>query len=150
VSALDHAQPTIRTLYPLPRLPLSIRRPDWTAEGRSEPVGTRLPADLDGITVNAVAPGITATERVLNVRTPEEDQAGHRVHPDASSGRTGDCGGGVVLLASERATFITGATLDVNGWPAHGLRGRSLERDLYSDDVPSLDRRITSSLTAVT
>jgi hypothetical protein len=29
-------------------------------------------------------------------------------------------------------------------------RAASLERDLYSDDVPSLDRRITSSLTAVT
>lgn len=31
-------------------------------------------------------------------------------------------------FASERATFITGATLDVNGWPVHGLKGTSLER----------------------
>jgi NAD(P)-dependent dehydrogenase (short-subunit alcohol dehydrogenase family) len=31
-----------------------------------------LEVGADGITVNAVAPGTTATERVLNVRTPEE------------------------------------------------------------------------------
>ena len=54
------------------------------------------------------------------------------------------------MAKNKEPTFITGATLDVNGWPAHGLEGTSLERDPYSEDVPSLDRRITSSLTAVT
>jgi hypothetical protein len=52
-------------------------------------------------------------------------------------------------FASERATFITGATLRqrvASSWSQRHEPGA----DPYSDDVPSLDRRITSSLTAVT
>lgn len=74
-----------------------------------------LEVGADGITVNAVAPGTTATERVLNVRTPEETRRVAEAIPVRRLGEPAEIAEAVVFLASERAAFITGATLDVNG-----------------------------------
>ena len=69
----------------------------------------------DGITVNAVAPGTTATERVLKARTPEETARVAAAIPVRRLGEPREIADAVVFLASDAAAFINGATLDVNG-----------------------------------
>ena len=68
-----------------------------------------------GITVNAVAPGTTATERVLKARTAEETRRVAEAIPVRRLGEPGEIAEAVVFLASDSAAFINGATLDVNG-----------------------------------
>ena len=67
-----------------------------------------------GITVNAVAPGTTATDRVLAARTPEETA---RVAAAIPLGRLGrrEIADAILFLASDAAQFVTGVVLDVNG-----------------------------------
>jgi len=68
-----------------------------------------------GITVNAVAPGTTATERVLAARTPEETARVAAAIPLRRLGQPDEIAQAILFLASEAAAFITGAVLDVNG-----------------------------------
>lgn len=68
-----------------------------------------------GITVNAVAPGTTATDRVLRARTPEATRQVAEAIPVRRLGQPAEIAEAVVFLASDAASFITGATLDVNG-----------------------------------
>ena len=66
------------------------------------------------IRVNCVAPGRISTPENLNV--PREFH--HRVLQQISLGRLGDVGEvaeGVLFLVSDASSYITGATLDVNG-----------------------------------
>jgi len=74
-----------------------------------------LEVGADGITVNAVAPGTTATERVLKARTPEETARVAAAIPVRRLGEPREIADAVVFLASDAAAFVTGATLDVNG-----------------------------------
>ena len=74
-----------------------------------------LEVGADGITVNAVAPGTTATERVLKARTPEETRRVAEAIPLRRLGEPAEIAEAVVFLASDGAAFINGATLDVNG-----------------------------------
>jgi 3-oxoacyl-[acyl-carrier protein] reductase len=74
-----------------------------------------LEVGADGITVNAVAPGTTATERVLKARTPEETRRVADAIPVRRLGEPREIAEAVVFLASDAAAFINGATLDVNG-----------------------------------
>ncbi len=74
-----------------------------------------LEVGADGITVNAVAPGTTATQRVLKARTPEETRRVAEAIPVRRLGEPGEIADAVVFLASDAAAFINGATLDVNG-----------------------------------
>ena len=71
-----------------------------------------------GITVNAVAPGPTETEGVLEVWKTEAmiAQAAREV-PLQRLGGPEEIAWAVVFLASERANFITGETLYVSGGP---------------------------------
>ena len=71
-----------------------------------------------GITVNAVAPGPTETEGVLEVWKTEAmiAQASREV-PLQRLGRPEEVAWAVAFLASERANFITGETLYVSGGP---------------------------------
>jgi NAD(P)-dependent dehydrogenase (short-subunit alcohol dehydrogenase family) len=71
-----------------------------------------------GITVNAVAPGTTATDRVLRARTPEDTRRVAEAIPVRRLGEPREIADAVVFLASDEAAFITGATLDVNGGQA--------------------------------
>ena len=72
-----------------------------------------------GIRVNAVAPGTIRTERVR--RLPEEPggteyiQAIERMHPMGRLGEPAEVAEAIAFLASDQASFITGAILPVDG-----------------------------------
>jgi len=68
-----------------------------------------------GITVNAVAPGTTATDRVLAARTPDETARVAAAIPLRRLGQPDEIAQAILFLASDAAAFITGAVLDVNG-----------------------------------
>jgi 3-oxoacyl-[acyl-carrier protein] reductase len=68
-----------------------------------------------GITVNAVAPGTTATDRVLRARTPEDTRRVAEAIPARRLGEPREIAEAVAFLASDEAAFVNGATLDVNG-----------------------------------
>jgi 3-oxoacyl-[acyl-carrier protein] reductase len=67
-----------------------------------------------GVTVNAVAPGMIDTE-MLAALTPEQRQWWLDQIPLARLGTPEDVAGAAAFLASDDASYITGATLDVNG-----------------------------------
>ena len=69
----------------------------------------------DGIRVNAIAPGTVATERFRALRSEEETR---RLADSVPVGRVAEpeeIADVVLFLASDASTYITGATLDVNG-----------------------------------
>ncbi len=68
----------------------------------------------DGITVNVVAPGTTATD-IIKAFTPADMAAINASIPVGRLGRPEEIAAAVAFLASEAAGFITGAVLDVNG-----------------------------------
>jgi 3-oxoacyl-[acyl-carrier protein] reductase len=68
-----------------------------------------------GITVNAVAPGTTATERVKALRTPDESRELAQTIPVRRLGEPMEIAEAILFLASDAASFVNGATLDVNG-----------------------------------
>lgn len=85
----------------------------------------------DRILVNCIAPGYTATDRVVHLNeaaasregvAPEEVQA--RLERQIPLGRLGtpeEFGAAVAFLASPAASFITGVTLQVDGGYVKGL-----------------------------
>ncbi len=85
----------------------------------------------DGITVNNVAPGYTATERLKQLIAKRSQEVGvspaefeARLGADASLKRVGqpeEVADAIVWLASERASYITGQTLLVDGGVFQGL-----------------------------
>lgn len=74
-----------------------------------------LEVAADGITVNAVAPGTTATERVTALRTPEETRRIAETIPLRRLGEPAEIAEVILFLASDAASFVTGAVLDANG-----------------------------------
>ena len=68
-----------------------------------------------GITVNAVAPGPTLTERIRAKLSPEREAAIAERAPLGRLGKPEDPAWATLFLASDEASFITGATIDVNG-----------------------------------
>ena len=86
---------------------------------------------MQGITVNTILPGYTATERVTDLNRanaeregvePEEIQA--RLEASIAMGRLAEPEEFAALaafLASERASYITGAAIAVNGGWVRGL-----------------------------
>lgn len=72
-----------------------------------------------GIRVNAVAPGTIRTERVEGIR---EEPGGaeyladiERMHPMGRLGDPAEVANAIVFLASDEASFVTGAVLPVDG-----------------------------------
>lgn len=68
-----------------------------------------------GITVNAIAPGTTATERFRALRTPAETEALLQRVPLGRAAEPEEIARCVLFLASDDAAYMTGACLDVNG-----------------------------------
>jgi 3-oxoacyl-[acyl-carrier protein] reductase len=67
-----------------------------------------------GIAVNAVAPGMMLTE--MTADTLEANQAKYLARiPLNRIAKTGEIADVIVLLASQRASYMTGATVDVSG-----------------------------------
>lgn len=67
-----------------------------------------------GITVNCVAPGYIETDMTA-VLSEEQVKAWVQNIPLKRAGTTEDVAGAVIFLASGLASYITGATVDVNG-----------------------------------
>jgi 3-oxoacyl-[acyl-carrier protein] reductase len=76
----------------------------------------------EGITVNAVTPGAILTEAELAIGGDPEQvrQEMARLQSIPRRGLPEDVAGGVVFLASDAASFITGQTLNIDGgWALH-------------------------------
>lgn len=69
----------------------------------------------DGITVNAVCPGLIDTEMVRATISDERVRAYAESFPIPRLGRPEEVAELVAFLASEQAAYITGASLDING-----------------------------------
>lgn len=76
----------------------------------------------NGITCNAVCPGAILTERVDRLlasrKTPEQRQEMLQGIPVGRHGRVEEVAAAVAFLASDEASFVNGAMLDVNGGQA--------------------------------
>jgi len=67
-----------------------------------------------GITVNCVAPGLVETPMTAKLTDDQRSRILAAV-PLGRMGRPADIAAGVLYLASEEASYVTGATLDING-----------------------------------
>jgi 3-oxoacyl-[acyl-carrier protein] reductase len=67
-----------------------------------------------GINVNCVAPGLMYTEMVAEAIDADPERFNKRV-PLGRIGKTEEVAGVVVFLCSDRANYMTGATVDVSG-----------------------------------
>ena len=82
-----------------------------------------------GVTVNAVAPGPIETPMVKQMHGGDTIETYARLVPMRRYGTTDEIAHAVLFLASERASYITGDTLAVDGgFLASGL----LVRDLFN------------------
>ena len=68
-----------------------------------------------GVSVNAIAPGTTASERVVAVRTPEQMAAIGKSTPLGRVGEIADMVGWILFLAAPESGYLTGQTLSING-----------------------------------
>ncbi len=68
-----------------------------------------------GIRVNAITPGLIATDIIKGKLTDERKADIARDIPLARLGKADDIAGAVVFLASDLSAYCTGVTLDVNG-----------------------------------
>ena len=68
-----------------------------------------------GVTVNTVAPGTTASERVVALRSPEQREAIGKMSLLGRIAEVDDMVGWVLFLAAPEAAYLTGQTLAVNG-----------------------------------
>ena len=71
----------------------------------------------DGITVNSICPGFIATERVEELKKAKPDMMQQMLAqiPMGRIGNTEELAAAVTFLASEPASYITGAVLQVDG-----------------------------------
>lgn len=68
-----------------------------------------------GITVNAVCPGMIDTDMPRMTTDPEEFEAYKKGFPFARLGTSEEVVALVLFLASDEASYITGASIDING-----------------------------------
>lgn len=70
---------------------------------------------MQGIRVNVICPGPTDTPMLRGALTPEELDAFAKTFPMNRLGRPEEIAGAALFLASEDASFVTGAVLHVDG-----------------------------------
>jgi 3-oxoacyl-[acyl-carrier protein] reductase len=76
----------------------------------------------DGITVNSIAPGRIDTERVKHVYGPDGPSAADLEQiPTRRLGTAAEVAAVVAFLASDRAAYVTGAVVPVDGGLTRGL-----------------------------
>jgi 3-oxoacyl-[acyl-carrier protein] reductase len=68
-----------------------------------------------GVTANALAPGTTATERVVAVRSQAQRDMIGKSTAVGRIGEVSDMIGWVLFLAAPEASYLTGQTLSING-----------------------------------
>jgi NAD(P)-dependent dehydrogenase (short-subunit alcohol dehydrogenase family) len=68
-----------------------------------------------GVTANAIAPGTTATERVVAVRNKEQRDMIGKATLVGRIAEVSDMVGWILFLASPEAGYLTGQTLSING-----------------------------------
>jgi 3-oxoacyl-[acyl-carrier protein] reductase len=68
-----------------------------------------------GIRANCIAPGLTATERVLSHHSREAFEAMSRTLPVGHAGEPADVAEGIAFLLGNDSEYMTGQTLHVNG-----------------------------------
>jgi 3-oxoacyl-[acyl-carrier protein] reductase len=73
----------------------------------------------DGVTINAVLPGYTDTERLRELAVPPEKIATQI--PARRLGRPEELGAVVAFLASVQASYVTGQAIAVDGGWLHGI-----------------------------
>lgn len=69
----------------------------------------------EGIRANAITPGLVLTDFSRSGRTDEEKHASARAWPIPRAGSPREIAGACLFLASDLSSYMTGATLDVNG-----------------------------------
>ena len=67
-----------------------------------------------GITVNCVSPGFIETDMTNKLNDNQKEQITKNI-PMTKMGRPIDIANAVAFLASEKASYITGETINVNG-----------------------------------
>jgi NAD(P)-dependent dehydrogenase (short-subunit alcohol dehydrogenase family) len=68
-----------------------------------------------GIRANAITPGLIVTDFSNSGRSDEEKDASASAWPLRRAGRPAELAGACLFLASDLSSYMTGATLDVNG-----------------------------------
>jgi NAD(P)-dependent dehydrogenase (short-subunit alcohol dehydrogenase family) len=68
-----------------------------------------------GIRVNAICPGPTDTPMLRKALTPQELEAFAKTFPMGRLGQPEEIAGAALFLASDDASFVTGAILHVDG-----------------------------------
>jgi NAD(P)-dependent dehydrogenase (short-subunit alcohol dehydrogenase family) len=84
----------------------------FAASGLTKHLAVELAAQ--GIRVNAVAPGTIRTKAVARM-DPEGIKAGIALHPMGRIGEPAEVAAAILFLASDEASFITGAILPADG-----------------------------------
>ncbi len=85
---------------------------------RSHRKKVAIEAGRYGVTCNAIAPGMTLTDRISHgweQRSEEERQRSLEAIPLGRAAQPEDQAKVIAFLASADADYITGATIDVNG-----------------------------------
>jgi 3-oxoacyl-[acyl-carrier protein] reductase len=119
---------SVSVKQPIDNLLLSnVYRPGVT--GLAKTLSTQVAAD--GVTINNVAPGYTRTDRVLELAEARAAKEGKSVDealaettasfPMQRMGEPAELAALVAFLASERASYITGTTIQVDGGYVQGL-----------------------------
>ena len=69
----------------------------------------------EGLRANAVTPGLVTTDFSRSGRSDEDKDASAQAWPLPRAGRPVEVAGACLFLASDLSSYVTGATLDVNG-----------------------------------